>query len=188
MFSLKDIPFIDSIMPVALAILAWFGLNFFIIAPNIIAPRLTDNIWHPACTKTLNKAQTAFYQKYRSEIQAYRAAERAKQQQVMGLASPLLQLFGEEVAQGLQGLGKAVTTLSEIELRNKVQQRFAHKKKSLPIKKGYCGCVISETLQDRTDLALYAASLRFWEPASIQPLNQLNQRLIASQNCGNPAK
>ncbi|MCV6575104.1 MAG: hypothetical protein OIF58_05150 [Cohaesibacter sp.] len=188
MGSLRDIPFIDTIMPQILALCAWFGLNLVAIGPHIIIPRMSYNIWHASCKIGVSNTKAEFAQKRQSEISKFIAAERARQKQAMNMINPFMQMLGQDFARTIgKGVNDTVNAVSELELQRALKDRFGGQANSLPIRNDYCGCIIQEAVSNKIETALYSASLRLWKPDSIQRLDQLDKRLIASPQCGNPS-
>lgn len=183
---MRDLPFVDSIAPIIFALAAWTGINIITIAPDLIAPRLTNNVWMPACKQGVQNANAQIVNNRQQEINLFLAARRAKQQQVQLLLNPFLQIMGEEFSRTLgKTINDSMNLVSDLETKQALQDHFGHLAPKPTVNVGYCSCVISELLQDRISTGLYTASLRMWIPTNIQQLNKLSTTLISSKQCSN---
>lgn len=183
---MRDIPFIDTIAPIVLAAFLWAGLNILTIGPDVIAPRMTQNIWMPACKAGIQTANAKIQANHQAKINAFIAAKRAEQKKIQSMMNPLMQLMGKELAQTLgKGLTTTMSIASNIEANQELKQRFGTAQPQSVAPANYCGCIISELLQDRVATGLYSASMRLWKPANIQKLDGLGSTLITSNNCSN---
>ena len=76
---------VEGIAPLLGGILVWFGLNYLFIAPEIIAPRLAERYYFPACQSAVAEGRQA-RQRYvvelvkRGEAALAQAAQMAQQQ------------------------------------------------------------------------------------------------------------
>ncbi|MEP2987306.1 MAG: hypothetical protein ABJP08_29060 [Roseibium sp.] len=181
---LKDVPFIDILGPVLLALTLWLGTNILVIAPQIVAPRMTDNVWMPACKGGVDSSNNVASAKRQSDIAAYIAARKGDKNELSNVMTPFLQAMGEDMALtlGKHMMGN-MNRIADAEIAAEVRNKFRSNPVAHISAANYCGCIISELRQDRIATGLYSASLRLWEPANIQQLNQLGQTLVTSAQC-----
>ena len=183
---MKDLPLIDTIAPIAIAGLAWTGVNIFYVGPEIVGSRMADKTWLPQCEATVARTETAYRQQWQARVENARREKQREQAQINGLTGALLGgLLGEEFNRAFgHNITGALGALSELEAQRTLKDRFGTSAPPSPITAGYCKCMVSEALEDRVSAGLYSASLRIWKPANIKQLNQLGTQLVSSNRCG----
>jgi len=58
--NLRDLPFFESLAPVLIACVTWLGLHILYVGPEVVAPRLAENVHRHQCMVQVNKALTIF--------------------------------------------------------------------------------------------------------------------------------
>jgi hypothetical protein len=195
---------IEGLAPLMGGLLVWFGLNYLVLGPNVIAPRMAEKYYMPACLREVESARavrSSEIERMRQEIvaRAQAGAQAAGAQAGRIMQDTLTGIFGAYGAQGeqlsrmlgQQMLGQPMMGLA---LQQQLQQRVqadlgrlqqevaserARQKHGTPA--AYCGCTIGDGLSERMDVALFSASLRLYEPPA---MSALARGQAPSETCG----
>lgn len=193
---------IESLGPLAGGALIWFGANYFVLAPNVIGPRLVERYYAPACRaavargvteyqqerQTLRTAAEATFQVKRAEIrERIIGAIRGQLGQWGGGRNP----FGDMIEQRVIAAAQPAIRSAEADAWNaldaglrqherEAQAGITHKTPA-----AFCGCAVAAGMGERIDLATYTASLRLYAPDTVE---RLQNGSIASRapECGKP--
>ena len=191
MFDLRDILPTEALLPSLAGAAVWFGANYAVIAPDVIAPRLIELRFAPACHATVAQGQDVFAAREKSLVEGFNAsldeqANAARNRVAQGSQQALEMAFGAMAPEmmtlfGDQLLG-STTGMVEMQLGAELDNQRASFMAELNAQRAaaqnaviyqtaeeYCGCVLSQVLgEDRFDLAAYTASLRFFTPPLIR--------------------
>lgn len=213
----KELFPVESIAPLLGGIALWFGLNYLIIGPEIIGPRLAEKYYRPACMTAMAQGRDAWQLQMRearatgeSRIQTMmqelagqmQAQAQASVGSMMGMmfggsreGARLMDRHGSQMGNWAQGM---ITP----GLQAALQQRFNQERQALDtllrtqereMQQGvvhrtpapFCGCIVTEGMKDRIDLAAFTASLRLYTPGTIRRLED-GSMITATQACGTP--
>lgn len=190
---------IQSIGPLIGGVLLWFGLNFLFIGPELIGPRLAAKYYQPACMAAVTEGRTTFQSETASLREAFTAKQAAlaqglQQQVQQGVGSMLGAMLGgrpgseaffRQHGNAVQQWGNSVagTATPAIAERLRAEQRAFEEQlaaRDREARKGviystpaqFCGCVVTEGLKERVDLAAFTATLRLYTPPAIRRLEQ----------------
>jgi hypothetical protein len=205
---------VQSIGPLLGGAVVWFGANALYLGPEVLAPRIAERHFIPACLANLQTMSLRIEADEKSLLSAaeekIEALRREMPGQVQRGSQALLQSFfgiygeqgqefmdyyGDQLGGALAGttvpfMGQALEqraaeyrqqALSEIEsLRRTLNAGVQHASAA-----SYCGCLVSETFENRLDLAAYTSSFRLYAPPVIE---QRRQGAIppTSAACGTP--
>lgn len=184
---MRELPFIDILAPTLLAAFLWVSTNILMISPSVIEPRMSTQVWTPACQAGLAAANANLERERQEEVAAFLAAREAENRRIQSTITPLMQLMGEDFAQAFGNpLQQGLDMMSDAQIAQQVRDQFTSQPLPTAAPDDYCACIIAELLEDRISTGLYSASFRLWVPAHIQQLNQLETTLIASNRC-NPS-
>lgn len=204
----------QSIGPLLGGAALWFGANALYLAPEVLAPRIAERHFIPACVanvKTMAQRIEADEQSLLSAAEEkIEAVRREMPGQVQRGSQALLQSFfgiygeqgqefmgfyGDQLGGALAGttapfMGQALEQRAA-EYRQQAVSEIESRRRSLNAgvqhasATSYCGCLVSETFENRFDLAAYTASLRLYAPPVIE---QRRQGTIppTSAACGTP--
>jgi hypothetical protein len=197
MISQKDIPFFNVAMPLAVGLVAWYGLNFAWIAPNVIAPRLAEKHYLPSCVANVEKISYAVAQDFQTRTQqaaraaeeAARRAEQASKQQLANFWGALFQgrpggqAFLDHYSQPgreLDAINKTVTgnavAVAVQEQGQKLASEISEMTKEVremnrtanyKTAADYCGCYVTTGMSDRLEMALHSATVRVFKPQGL---------------------
>lgn len=194
MFKLSEILPVESVGPLLGGIAVWFGLNYLVIGPELIGPRLAEKYYVPACVAAVADGRQARAQETEGLRAIFERDLRARmegvQRQVQTQGNAFLgalfggQPGGQELANRLGGsMGAWTNNLAAPALLERVQaerlafasqveQRDAALRRSIVYKAPpqFCGCVVAEGLKDRIELAAFTSTLRLYTPASVRKL------------------
>lgn len=187
---LRDLPFIDSIFPVLVAALLWTGAHVYYVGPEVVAPRLAEKYYLPACRAHVAKAQARLSEIRRERTEAAEHAKRRKQEAVRdALTGMMTGILGDEYMRhyGDHPFFKSMKDITElgITLQNPVEALTDIPRGGETNPADYCGCVVAELLGG-AETGFFSASLRFWKPGNIRRLERIDRELIRSDLCGAP--
>lgn len=156
------------------------------IAPNIVAPRLAEKIYHPRCEAGLKQSWTRAQHSEQQRLNDLYAQKRAEIKRKRQMAEDMLdQTFG--------GLGQQLKALGLFDSFDTLSQQMQPPRKgsaktdlSSETAQQYCGCVITELLGDKVATGLYSASLRLWTPKSIHQLENADKHPVRVHACPQP--
>lgn len=204
--------FPQIIKPVIGGAVIWFALNYLYIAPELIGPRLAAKYYAPACLAAVADGRQARQGETASLMKAFKERQEAlarslQQQQQQAAGSFLGTLLGghpgsEEffrkhgnTVQGWQnnmaarGAPVIMERLQAEEqaFRGKMEARDQEAKKGIlyTTPAQFCGCVISEGMKERIDLAAFTATLRLYTPPAIRRFED-GTMLHEARACGTP--
>lgn len=186
---LKEIIPVEAIGPAIGGALVWFGANYAFIAPEMIGPRLQEKYYLPACEEIVEKGQKAAAQEEAALTQQFeerldRVLAEARQKVGQG-AGMFFDLYGDQGRQFWQKWGGDITGsvggMAEMSLQAQASEARRDFEATLNERRAkaraatthtsaaaYCGCKIDEAFEERAELALYSASLRFYTPPMIK--------------------
>jgi len=203
---------IQSIGPLIGGAILWFALNYLYIAPNLIGPRLAAKYYTPACLAAVKDGRQAFQSETASLIEAFKKqqvalAEGLQRQMQQGVAGVFGMMLGgrpgsaeyfrkhgdtvQEWGNSIAGMGSpAIAERLRTEQRAFETQLAAREREA---KKGivytapaqFCGCVITEGMKERVDLAAFTATLRLYTPPAIRRFED-GTMLHEAKACGTP--
>ena len=203
---------IQSIGPLIGGALVWFAINYIYIAPELIGPRLAAKYYHPACMAAVKDGRQAHQNEVANLKQAFAKQQEALaaslQQQVQqstgGLFGMLLggrpgsEEFFKKHGKTVEGWGNSIAATANptIAARLRDEQRAFDNQlaaREAEARKGvvyaapaqFCGCVISEGMKERLDLAAFTATLRLYTPPAIRRFED-GTMLHEAKACGIP--
>jgi len=186
---LKEIIPVEAIGPAIGGALVWFGANYVFIAPEMIGPRLQEKYYLPACERIVETGQQAAVQEeaaltkqFEQRLDGALAEARKKVGQGAGM---FFDMYGDQGRQFWQKWGGDITGsvggMAEMSLQAQASEARRDFEATLTEKRAkarasithtsaaaYCGCKIEEAFEERAELALYGASLRFYTPPMIK--------------------
>lgn len=182
---------VDAIYPLLGGAAVWFGINYAVLAPDVIGPRLAERYYLPACMMAVDAARASYgaaitekVQSFEEQLKTRAGNARAAGQQQMdtmfgggeyGQAlKNLITGFGAVDIDGLTGAAIGMELdkqradfraglAADIE-RDRAGQKFADAG-------AFCGCNVAEGFSNRVDLAAYTASFRVYRPRMIDQLD-----------------
>ena len=205
----KEIFPVEAFGPLVGGLLVWFGLNFVFLAPSVIAPRLAERYYAPACVAMVETGRAAFIKTAQEEEAAYKGRlndwireQTANSQSQVG--SVLGQIFGAYGQQGQDFMNHYGSELGDFsnrvggqvmgplqlqaqealtEYQGKKQAEIAAMRAAQKYSDaaGFCGCNITAALSNNVEMALYTSTLRGFKPKGIADLE--NGRVFDDE-CG----
>jgi hypothetical protein len=203
---------IQSIGPLIGGAILWFALNYLYIAPDLIGPRLAAKYYLPACMAAVQDGRQGHQNEVASLKQAFakqqeELAQSLQQQMQQGVAGmfgmmlggrPGSEAFFRQHGKTVEGWGNTVTAMGSpaIGERLRTEQRAFETQlaaREREAKKGiiytapaqFCGCVITEGMKERIDLAAFTATLRLYTPPAIRRFED-GTMLHEAKACGTP--
>lgn len=205
---------VQTIGPAIGGLALWFGANAAYIGPQILAPRIAEHHFIPACMANVKSAVQKIAEAERSLVAAAEARIEAARRQLperaqMGAGSFIegfFRLYGRDGDDYLRrhggtltgSMGRMIRPLAEqeasrqaMEARQMVHQELERRRERLltgvhhASPSAYCGCLVAESFSHRLDLAAYTASFRLYEPALIAQ-RRAGSIPPTSAACGNP--
>lgn len=199
---------VQAIAPFIGGLLVWFGINYIYLSPSVIAPRLAQTYYLPACTATTSVMQSGYQARLKemdSIFETKLVALRQEMAERMNTAAgaSLGMIFGNSpegqrlARQGQALIGSSMAgnyirigieqevtkARSEYDAQKvRLKSEFRSKQKFTD-RESYCTCNIGDGLSNRIETALYVASLRIYKPDMISRLEQGGQ---ISEACGTP--
>lgn len=186
MHILKDMPFADAIGTLLLAAALWTGAHVAVIGPQVLAPRLAEQIYHTQCQAGLDAAWSKAQAAQTARVEAAAAQRRAEMLRKRDMAEALLEQSFGPLAGHLRELGM-FDALDAIPLDKEGITLAPSQPLTAASKADYCGCAVTRLLGESLPTGLYSASLRFWTPATIRDLESLSQGPVQLAACPLPA-
>ncbi|NRA88452.1 MAG: hypothetical protein HRU28_13920 [Rhizobiales bacterium] len=187
MFSMiKDIPYIDTIMPLLLALGLWTCTHIFYIGPDIVGPRLATKYYLPACKANLaNAKQTSI--EFRQRKNARKQYQLQQRQQMIGdtFGNLMKNYFGQEFSNKYSDS----MILNPMKMMPNVDALLAlnNGAEQAPVQNidgsAYCACLVEEVITERISMGLFSASMRIWKPKSIRQLENPKTELMTTNIC-----
>lgn len=203
---------VESIGPLLGGVLIWFAVNYLYIGPELIGPRLAAKYYGPACLAAVQDGREARTNEVASLRQAFQqqqaALAQSLQQQMQAATSgffgallggrPGSDEFFRQHGNTVQGWSNSMAGMAtpaiqqrlqreEAAFRDKMEEREREAKKGIlyasPVQ--FCGCVITEGMKERIDLAAFTATLRLYTPPAIKKLGD-GTMLHEAKACGSP--
>ncbi len=205
----KDLIPVDEIAPLLGGIIVWFGLNYLYLAPEIIAPRLAQKYYIPACQTAVAEGRRERQAAVASLVAAgerriQENMERLAQQMQQATGGALGMIFGGRPGSDefmrrhgntLQGWANSYTAPA---LQARLQQERAALAQALQAEERearrgiihatpaqFCGCAVTDGMKDRIDMAAFTASLRLYTPAVVRRLES-GGVVTEAGPCGKP--
>lgn len=194
----------EAIAPMLGGAIVWFGANYAVIGPEVIAPRLAEKYYAPMCEHVVTSARGNYAQKEKALIDQFEKgiASQAEsiRRQTQNAAGGFFSLFGDEgkafwdyyggsLSGGLATMTEAPLQSELAQARNsfygKLEEQRATATATVKYDNPteYCGCVISDAMNERFDVAAYSASLRFYVPPTIRNFES-GAAYVQSAACG----
>lgn len=188
---------IQSIGPLIGGALIWFAINYLYLGPELIGPRLAAKYYMPACIAAVAEGREEYQNKTTSLRQAFaqsqeelaRTMRQTMQQGVGGMFGTMLggrpgsDKFFRKHGDTVQGWTNSLTDMASPAIADRLQSeqrafeaRMAEREKDArrgviyPAPAQFCGCVVTEGLKERVDLAAFTATLRLYTPPAIRRL------------------
>ena len=198
---------VQALAPFIGGLLLWFGLNYIYFAPSVIAPRLAERYYLPACLSAVSAMEVGFQQRiitmdeaFREKIKASRADLARRMNEATGvglgmllgdsaegrrLSKELAPMLGNSASGYLQmgieqEISKAQNAYDAEKQRSKNELRS---KQKFSDAKSYCACSTAEGLSNRIETALFVSTLRIYKPETI---NRLETGGATGESCGTP--
>lgn len=209
MFNAQDYPGFELAMPVVIGAAAWFGLNYIFLAPAVIAPRLEETYFTPACRSQAGSAERAWLSREEEIEREARAYLKSIQQNApaivnQGTQSGLRALLGgiygaqgnayvDRYGEQLGGLaernfGAMAGQITGSQIAEEYRKRWRQERTAyeaatkFTTKAEYCNCIIQTGMSQNFDMAAYTSTLRLYKPAVIRNLLQGGPL----EQCGRP--
>ena len=208
MIDWKELFPLDALMPLLGGALIWFGLNYLVIAPTVLGPRLAETYYMPACIAAVASGKTVAAQKLVAADTAFAAGledyrKRAAAAVSQGAAQGLAMLFGGYGKEGQaflntygNQLGGMTSGPAKMAIEQEVQKQRAQyavqrramiealqAKVRFSGSESFCGCNVTQGYADRVQLAAFTSTLRLYKPENIA---QLERGEIIGEACGAP--
>lgn len=192
MFDWRDFFPVDALAPLIGGVLVWFGLNYLVLAPNVIAPRLAEKYYTPACLASVEAGRDEVAKRFEAEEANWQAVLEQKvaairQQYSGGAIGGILGMYGAEGQRFMQNHGNTISQWGsgpinqaiaegmrqarenfEADRSAEIAEMRKSQKYSTPAQ--FCGCNVEAGLSDRFDLALFTSTVRLFKPAGIARL------------------
>ena len=181
---------VEAIYPLLGGAAIWFGINYAVLAPDVIGPRLAERYYLPVCEARVGNARASYgaavtekVKSFEKQLKARASNARAAGQRQMdsmfgsddyGRAlKSLITGFGAVDVDGITGAAIGMELdkqranfraglAADIE-RDRASQNFTDADE-------FCGCNMAEGFSNRVDLAAYTASFRVYKPRMIEQL------------------
>lgn len=194
MFDWRDFFPVDALAPLIGGLLLWFGVNYLVLAPNVIGPRLAEKYYTPACLASVEAGRTALTEKFAAADAAWleraeRTSRELRQQYSGGggIFGSFLGLYGAEGQQFIQKHGDTLNQWGSGPLNQAISQGISSARAEYDAKRsaeiaelrrsqrhtdaaGFCGCNVAAGMSDKLDLALFTSTVRLYKPAGIADL------------------
>lgn len=181
---------VEVIYPLLGGAAIWFGVNYAILGPDVIGPRLSERYYLPACVKQVDAAREGYAEAITQRVQSFEEELKARASNAQSMAQEQMNgMFGtDEYGQALKSLmsgfgavdldgqvGAAINmelakerTSFNAALQDEIEQEREGQKFSGADE--FCGCNVAEAFSNRIDLAAYTASFRIYKPRMIDQL------------------
>ena len=181
---------VEAIYPMLGGAAIWFGINYAVLAPDVIGPRLAERYYLPACEARVEDARASYAEAVTEKVQSFeeqlkarasnaRAAGQRQMDSMFGTdeygqaLKNLITGFGAVDVDGITGAAMGMELdkqrasfraglAADIE-RDRESQKFDGAG-------AFCGCNVAEGFSNRVDLAAYTASFRIYTPRMIEQL------------------
>lgn len=181
---------VEAIYPLLGGVAVWFGINYTVLAPDVIGPRLSERYYLPACHKQVEAARMGYAKALTQKVQSFEEGLKERASNAQSAAKQQMDgMFGtDEYGQALKNMitgfgsvnidGYVGTAIgmeqskqrasfeaglqSEIE-RDRKNQKFSSADE-------FCGCNVAEAFSNRVDLAAYTSTFRVYTPRMIDQL------------------
>lgn len=181
---------VEAIYPMLGGAAIWFGINYAVLAPDVIGPRLAERYYLPACEARVEDARASYAEAVTEKVQSFEEQLRARasnaraagQRQMDSMFGTddygqalrnLLTGFGAVDVDGITGAAIGMELdkqrasfragLADDIERDQARQKFEGAG-------AFCGCNVAEGFSNRVDLAAYTASFRVYKPRMIDQL------------------
>lgn len=211
--SIRDFIPVQAIGPAIGGATLWFGANFLYLGPQVIAPRIAERQFIPACLANVAAARQHIATQEQgwiesAEKEAARIADEMRSRIRQGTnhaTSSFFSAFGDQGRAFAQHYGRQIERMVNANTGAHIEAAVGHKvgefrqmfsreleNKRARFRSGvqhatapaFCGCLVTEAFADRVQLASYTASFRLYEPA------QIEQRRVGTippnTSCGTP--
>jgi hypothetical protein len=198
---------VQALAPFIGGLLLWFGLSYIYFAPSVIAPRLADRYYLPACLSAVAAMEGGFQQRiktmdeaFREKIKASRADLARRMNEATGVGLGMLlgdSAEGRRLSKELAPmLGNSASSYVQMGIEQEVakaqnayeaeKQRTKNElqsKQKFSDARSYCSCSTAEGLSNRIETALFVSTLRIYKPDTI---TRLEAGGATGENCGTP--
>lgn len=181
---------VEAIYPLLGGAAIWFGINYAVLAPDVIGPRLSERYYLPACLKQVEAARDGYAAAITQKVQSFEEGLKARASNARSAAQQQMDgMFGtDEYGQALKNLmtgfgavdvdGYVGTAIGmeqgkqrasfKAELEDDIERD--RKSQKFTGADEFCGCNVAEGFSNRVDLAAYTASFRIYKPRMIDQL------------------
>ena len=187
--TLKELFPVEAIGPAIGGALIWFGANYAFVGPELIGPRLKEKHYVPMCEMVVAEGRSIRAREEkaliaRAEDELARRADMLRSQLSHGAGSIFSMMgaegqnfwnkWGNQIGGGVSSMMEGPITMrleaERAELYAAIRAEKAKAQSSIVHKapNAYCGCLIDEALDERTDLAFFTSTLRFYTPPTIR--------------------
>ncbi len=186
----------EAIAPFIGGLVLWFGFNYVFFAPQVIAPRLAERYYYPACETAVAEHSSNFAAEWQKRLEEQERDVQARADKARAaIQEELNRTQGSEQFEALWGLmnGNAQVNAAIAKVAGEIEDNYARQNKEElrdianksihKTKDAYCNCVIGNVLDNRFDLASYTSSLRFYTPPGIARLES-GQAIFDTPACG----
>jgi hypothetical protein len=193
MMDWKEFLPIESLAPLMGGLLLWFGVNYLVLGPNVVAPRMAEKYYMPVCLREVTsarEARTSEIERMRQQIVASarasaEAAGAQAGQAMQNILGEMLGAYGPQGAQlgrrlGQQAMGQASIGIAvQQQMQQRVQAELGKLQQDLAAERAkqkhgtasaYCGCTVAEGISERLEVALFSATLRLYHPPAMAAL------------------
>jgi hypothetical protein len=194
MIDWRDFFPVDALAPLIGGLLLWFGVNYLVLAPNVIGPRLAEKYYTPACLASVEAGRTELAQRFAAADASWleRAEKnsreiRQKYSSGGGVFGGILGMYGAEGQRFMQKHGNTLSQWGSGPLEQAISQGLAEARAQYDAKRkaeidelrraqrysdaaGFCGCNVAAGMSDKLDLALFTSTVRLYKPAGIADL------------------
>jgi hypothetical protein len=204
MIDWKEFLPIESLAPLMGGLLLWFGFNYLVLGPNVVAPRMAEKYYTPVCLREVTSAREARTSEIERMRQQIVASARASTQAAGAQAGQAMQNFlgnmlsgygpqgaqlGRQLGQHAMGQGTMGLALQQ-QMQQRVQAELGKFQQELAAERAkqkhqtvaaYCGCTVAEGISERLEVALFSATLRLYHPPA---MSALSRGQAPSDDCG----
>ncbi|SFJ62062.1 hypothetical protein [Aerobium aerolatum] len=194
MIDWRDFFPVDALAPLIGGLLLWFGVNYLVLAPNVIGPRLAEKYYTPACLASVEAGRAELAQRFAAaDAEWLERAEknsreiRQKYSGSGGVFGGIIGMYGAEGQRFMQKHGNTLSQWGSGPLEQAISQGLAEARAQYDAKRkaeidelrraqrysdapAFCGCNVAAGMSDKLDLALFTSTVRLYKPAGIADL------------------
>lgn len=195
MIDWRDFFPVDALAPLIGGLLLWFGVNYLVLAPNVIGPRLAEKYYTPACLASVEAGRTELAERFAAADAAWLdRAGRTRRELLEEYSSAggrildsILGMYGADGRAIIQRHSNTITNNTTGMLNMGISQGIAEARAEYDAKRNaeiaelrraqrysdapaFCGCNVAAGMTDKLDLALFTSTVRLYKPAGIAHL------------------